>query len=313
MTQPAIVARSLTRSFRDASGTTVLAVDRIDLEIPRGAVFGFLGPNGAGKTTTIRLLLGLIEPTSGDAEVLGHDVRTGATLIRERSGALLEHDGLYERLSAWQNLEYYARIWRLSRSERDTRIRELLEHFALWDRRAASTGAFSRGMKRKLAVARALLHRPDLVFLDEPTAGLDPGAAASLRDDLARLAEREGVTIFLTTHNLAEAERLCTHIGILYKGTLRACGSPAELRGMSGETRVEIVASNLDAELIETWRRAPDVLDVQRSNGSVELRLVAGSTAAPFVRAAVESGAEIEEVRKGITTLEDVYLRVTES
>jgi len=313
LTETAIATNSLSRSFRDASGTTVLALDRVDLEIPRGAVFGFLGPNGAGKTTTIRLLLGLIEPTSGSAEVLGHDVRTGAAAIRERSGALLEHDGLYERLSARQNLEYYARIWRLSRKDRDARIRELLEHFGLWDRRDAAAGTFSRGMKRKLAVARTLLHRPDLVFLDEPTAGLDPGAAASLRDELARLAERERVTVFLTTHNLAEAEKLCTRIGILSRGTLRACGSPAELRLLSGETRVEIIAANLSASLIEASRASPQVQGVRVGGGKVEIHLAPGHAAAPFVRAAVESGAEVEEVRKGSNTLEDVYLRVTQT
>jgi len=302
---------SLSRSFRDASGETVLAVDGIDLEIPRGAVFGFLGPNGAGKTTTIRLLLGLIEPSHGSASVLGHDVRDNAVAIRERTGALLEHDGLYERLSAWQNLEYYARIWRLPRRQRSTRIRELLEHFGLWERRDAAAGALSRGMKRKLAVARSLLHRPQLVFLDEPTAGLDPGAAATLRDELAHLAEREGATVFLTTHNLAEAERLCTHIGILFKGVLRAYGSPAELRSRTGENRVEIAASNLPEHLIAAWKQAPAVRNVRVSNGTVELHLAPGTTAAPFVRAAVESGADVEEVRKGSTTLEDVYLDAT--
>src|SRR5262249_47030876 len=163
---------------------------------------GFLGPNGSGKTTTIRMLLGLLEPTSGRAEVLGFDASKKADEIRLRSGALLEHNGIYERLSAEENLELFGRIWNLSANERNTRIQQLLQSFGWWERRTERSGTWSRGMKQKLAVARAMLHRPALIFLDEPTAGLDPVASASLRDELAGLAAREGVTIFLTTHNL---------------------------------------------------------------------------------------------------------------
>jgi len=168
-TEPAIRAEKLTRVFG-----AVRALDGLDLEVPPGIVFGFLGPNGAGKTTTIRLLLGLLEPSGGRAAVLGLDTRSGADGIRDRSGALLEHHGLYERLSAEDNLAFYARAWRLSGDARRRRIRELLESLGLWERRAEPVGRWSRGMKQKLAVARALLHRPSLLFLDEPTAGLDP-------------------------------------------------------------------------------------------------------------------------------------------
>jgi ABC-2 type transport system ATP-binding protein len=183
-----------------------------------------VSPNGSGKTTTIRLLLGLLEPTAGRAEVLGFDVGKRAGSVRERAGALLEHTGLYERLSAVDNLEYYGRIARMSAADRTARIQELLTHFGLWERRTETVGSWSRGMKQKLAVARALLHRPSLVFLDEPTASLDPVASAALRDDLARLVAREGITVFLTTHNLAEAERL--HRGRGQGGRLLAVGRP---------------------------------------------------------------------------------------
>jgi ABC-2 type transport system ATP-binding protein len=178
---PAIEADGLVRDFG-----TIRALDHLSLEVPAGIVFGFLGPNGAGKTTAIRAFLGLVEPTSGSARVLGFDTRRESDRIRERSGALLEHNGIYERLSAEQNLDFAGRVWRMSSGERRSRTRELLEQFGLWDRRSEPAGKWSRGMKQKLAVARAVFHRPPLVFLDEPTAGLDPVASAALRQSVAR-------------------------------------------------------------------------------------------------------------------------------
>lgn len=201
MTQEAIRLEQLTRDFK-----TGRAVDGLTLTVPAGTIFGFLGPNGAGKTTTIRLLLGLLEPTSGYASVLGHDTRHAASAIRAQTGALLEHTGIYEQLTAAENLEFYGRVFGLDSAERRTRIRELLALIGLWERRDERAGEWSRGMRQKLALARALLHRPALVLLDEPTAGLDVIAANEVRDELARLAAREGSTIFLTTHNMREAE-----------------------------------------------------------------------------------------------------------
>src|SRR5579885_3618104 len=208
MVEYAIRTEGLTRHFGP-----VIAVDHLSLEVPAGIVFGFLGQNGAGKTTTIHLLLGLLEPTSGQANVLGYDVRTQSDKIRARSGALLEFAGLYERMSAEDNLDLYGRIYRLPAPVRQARIKELLTHRDLWERRRDLVGTWSRGMKQKLAVARALFHHPPLVFLDEPTAGFDP-LAAVLREDLARLVAREGVTVFLNTHNLTEAEKLCAQVAV---------------------------------------------------------------------------------------------------
>jgi ABC-2 type transport system ATP-binding protein len=171
----------------------IRAVDDLSLQVPQGMIFGFLDANGSGKTTTIRLLLGLLEPKQGRAKVLEFDIRQQADRIREHAGALLEHTGLYERLRAEDNLEFYGHINRMPHSERQARIRELLTQFGLWERRHDRVGNWSRGMKQKLAVARALLHRPSVLFLDEPTVGLDPVAAAYLRKDISTLAEKDQV------------------------------------------------------------------------------------------------------------------------
>lgn len=213
MAEPIIRIEHLSRFFG-----AVKALDDLSLEVPAGIVFGFLGPNGAGKTTTIHLLLGLLEPTTGWASVLGFDSRTQAEAIRARSGALLEFAGLYERMSAQDNLDLYGRIYHMPASARQARIKELLTHLDLWERRRDQVGTWSRGMKQKLAVARALFHHPPLVFLDEPTAGFDPMAAAALRDDLASLVAREEVTVFLNTHNLTEAEKLCAQVAVIRQG-----------------------------------------------------------------------------------------------
>ena len=235
MTEAAIRIENLTRDFG-----SIRALDGLSLEVPPGIIFGFLGPNGSGKTTTINLLLGLLEPTAGRAEVLGLDTRTNADDIRARAGALLEHPGLYEQMTAEENLEFYGRVWLLPDNERKDRIRELLTKMGVWERRDERVANWSRGMKQKLALARARIHRPPLLFLDEPTAGLDVVAAAALRDDLSSLAAHEGVTIFLTTHNMAEAEKLCAQVAVIRQGRLVTMGHPDELRACSGGPHVEV-------------------------------------------------------------------------
>jgi ABC-2 type transport system ATP-binding protein len=307
MTPYALRTTQLTRIFGP-----VRAVDGISLEVTPGTVFGFLGPNGAGKTTTIRLLLGLLEPTSGHAEVLGFDTRTQAGEIRTRCGALLEHNGLYERLSAYDNLDYYAQIWHLSRSARQARIKELLTDLDLWDRRDETAGKWSRGMKQKLAVARVLLHRPALVFLDEPTAGLDPIASAALRDDLANLSKSEGVTIFLTTHNLTEAEKLCQPVGVIRQGRLIASGSPDELRRNSGQPRLEISGTGFSEQAIAALRGLPAISALRAENGQLFIEFHQPTSSAPIIRQLVEAGAQIEEVRKGQADLEQAFLSLLE-
>jgi ABC-2 type transport system ATP-binding protein len=304
----AIHTEDLGRDF-----AAVRALDHLTLDVPRGIVFGFLGPNGSGKTTTIRLLLGLLEPTTGRAQVLGLDTRTQAGDIRARSGALLEHSGLYERLSAEDNLDYYGRIWRMPSTERRTRIQELLTHFGLWERRKEVVKNWSRGMRQKLAIARAMFHRPELIFLDEPTAGLDPVAAVSLRQDIASLVAQSGVTVFLTTHNLVDAEKLCAQVAIIRAGKLLAVGNPAELRARGGQPRIDIYGRGFDDGVLAQLRARPEVTSVDQQNGylSIALRDPQVETA-PLVSLMVSVGAQVEEVRKSQASLEEVFLTLVE-
>ena len=286
----------------------VHAVDGLTLTVPQGIIFGFLGPNGSGKTTTIHLLLGLLEADAGRARVLGFDPGTDAEAIRSRSGALLEFNGLYERMSAEENLEFFGRVYHLERAERRARIETLLRHISLWERRKEPVKTWSRGMKQKLAVARSLLHRPSLLFLDEPTAGFDPVAAADLRDELRALVRQEGITIFLNTHNLAEAEHLCARVGVIRKGRLLAVGSPADLRRGSESPEAVISGSGFSRSLIDALLTRPDVERAALSEGRLVVRVAEGRTLAPIVRMIVESGGEIEEVRREAASLEEVFL-----
>jgi ABC-2 type transport system ATP-binding protein len=303
----AIRLDGLTRSFGTAT-----AVDGLTLEVPRGIIFGFLGPNGAGKTTTINLLLGLLEPTSGEVEVLGLDPRLDGDAVRSRAGAVLDQTGIYDQLTAEENLEFYGRAWRLGASQRQQRIRELLTAAGLWERRRDRAGSWSRGMRQQLALARALLHEPELVLLDEPTAGLDVMAATSVRAGLADITARGGTTIFLTTHNMAEAELLCAMVAVVRAGRLIALGSPDELRARSGTPRVEILGRGFDEPILAELRGQPGVTGVQRTNGHLVLELAAPVEAGPFVSLLVRHGAEVDEVRREQASLEEVFVTLME-
>ncbi|MFQ5690588.1 MAG: ABC transporter ATP-binding protein [Gemmatimonadota bacterium] len=300
----AVRTEGLTKDF-----PTVRAVDKLCLEVPRGSVFGFLGPNGAGKTTTIRLLLGLIKPTGGTAWVLGYDCAAQSAHVRRHCGVLLEHAGLVERLSAEDNLDVYGRIWRIPRSVRRARARELLLHLGLWDRRQERIGTWSRGMKQRVALARALLHRPSVVFLDEPTAGLDPVAAAALRRDLMDLARREGVTVFLNTHNLSEAARLCDLVGVVRDGRLLSVGPPEELQALHSCCRLRLRGTGFTASVLELLGQRKEVTSTSRQpNGWVMVELSGDVDVAPLVTFLVRLGVGLEEVARADHSLEDAVL-----
>jgi len=301
----AIRAEGLGRRFGDA-----WAVRGMTFEVRSGEVLGLLGPNGAGKTTTVRMLTALIAPTEGTAAIEGHDVVHDAEAVRARVGILTETPGLYEKLSARANLEFFGRLHRVPAELRAERIRRLLTLFDLWDRRDDAAGTFSKGMKQKLAIARALLHEPAVLFLDEPTAALDPEAAFIVRDAIARL-RAAGRTIVLATHNLDEADRLCDRIAFVRGGLLRI-DSPARLRGDVGGRPVEV---SLDAAVSDALLAAARALRAVRDASAADSRLSIAledprRDTPDLVRALVAAGAGIIEVREQAATLEDVYFEV---
>ncbi|UCC76392.1 MAG: ABC transporter ATP-binding protein, partial [Anaerolineales bacterium] len=299
----AIVVENLTKDYDG-----LRAVDHINFSVGAGEIFGFLGPNGAGKTTTIHLLLGLLEPTDGRAEVLGFDTYAQADDVRAHTGALLEHTGVYEQLSAEDNLDFYGRVYRMAPAERQARIKELLTQMDLWERRKDRAANWSKGMKQKLALARAMLHRPQLVFLDEPSAGLDVVSANAVREGLEALAEREGMTVFLTTHNMAEAERLCSQVAVIREGKLVATGHPDDLRARAGGPRLEIFGRGFTENVLRLLRGRPEVAAITMENGHLEVNLTEDTDTAALVSLAVSAGVEVQEVRRGKATLEEVFL-----
>lgn len=302
----AIYTYNLTMDFE-----SVRALDNLSLEISSGRIFGFLGPNGAGKTTTIRLLLGLLEPTAGKAKVLGFDTQTQADQIRARTGALLEHSGIYEQMSAEDNLEFFGRAFLIPEKDRKLRIQELLTEMGLWERRTDRVGTWSRGMKQKLALARTMLHHPRLILLDEPTAGLDVQSAVSVREDLANLAVRENVTIFLTTHNMVDAEKLCHQVAVIREGKLIAMGSPDELRSRAGKPQVEVIGRGFSNEALTLLQAHPQITTIKKQNNHLMIDLLGETDTSNLVNILVGAGAQVEEIHRTKASLEEVFLTLT--
>lgn len=286
------------------------AIRGMDLEVLRGEVLGLLGPNGAGKTTTVRVLTALIAPNEGRVWVDGLDVTEHPEEVRSRVGILTETPGLYDKLSATANLEFFGRLHGLDAATRSTRIERYLRLFSLWDRRDDVAGNFSKGMKQKLAIARALLHEPSVVFLDEPTAALDPEAAFIVREAIEAL-RRSGRTIVLATHNLDEADRLCDRVAFVRGGLLRV-DSPAGLRESLGGHGVEVGLANApDSAIVAAARAVPGVAAVEVAAGRLLVTTSDRTGITPsLVRTLVAAGADIIEVRERETTLEQVYFEV---
>jgi ABC-2 type transport system ATP-binding protein len=301
----ALHASGLGRRFGDR-----WAVRGISLDVRRGEVLGLLGPNGAGKTTTVRLLTALIEPSEGTAAIDGFDVRERPDDVRTRVGILTETPGLYDKLSARANLDFFGRLYGLDQATRAARIEHYLRLFDVWDRRDDVAGTFSKGMKQKLAIARALLHDPAVVFLDEPTAALDPEAAFVVREAIEQL-RRAGRTIVLATHNLDEADRLCDRIAFVRGGLLRV-DSPARLRGDHGIRRLTVRSAAPVADAVQAGLGALAGVDaVEAIDGVLHLDADDPAAIAPtVVRALVSAGVDVVEVRVERTSLEQIYFDV---
>ena len=300
----AIETTGLTRSFGARP-----AVDNLTLTIPTGKVFGFLGPNGAGKTTTVRMLTTLIAPTSGTARVAGYHLGEDNESLRRSVGILTETPGLYDRLSARQNLMYFAQLYDLDSRKAGSQTERYLRMLELWGRRDDPVGGFSRGMRQKLAIARALLHEPKIVFLDEPTVGLDPESSKIVRDFVREL-RAEGRTIFLTTHNLADADELCDLIGV-FQGQLLHLDTPARLRAeLFGEgTRIALAGDA--APWIPTAEALSFVRSATATDGLLTVALDDPSEQNPtLVAALVAAGAPVRYVTPQEHTLEEVYLQL---
>jgi ABC-2 type transport system ATP-binding protein len=314
-----IVTEGLGRRFGDR-----WAVQDLTLSIKQGEVFGLLGPNGAGKTTTMRMLACLIAPSAGRAVVNGHDVTSDSDSVRRITGILSEPAGLYESLSAQRNLDYFAKLYDLDYGVAQRRIERYFRMFDLWDRRHEPAGSFSRGMKQKLSLARALLHEPSVVILDEPTSALDPEGAKLVRDAIRDL-KGEGRTIILCTHNLNDAQTLCDRVAIIKKDLLRM-GTPRELQASLYGLQVEVRIANalpevgdgvgLDStlgrtmnDLAEVVTPLPGVGDVAVAGNSLLVSMLDLEETVPeVVRALVGRGADITRVAEVEHSLERAYL-----
>jgi ABC-2 type transport system ATP-binding protein len=300
-----INVENLTKKFGD-----VAALEGLTLQVDEGEVFGLLGPNGAGKTTTVRVLCCLIAKTSGEAEIAGYRIDKPAdTLqIRKMVGLVPDDVGLYSNLTAFENLDFYGKLYECPDRRRKQNIERFLRMLGLWEKRDARAGSFSKGMKQKLALARALVHDPTVLFLDEPTANLDPESAKTVRDFILEI-KKQGKTIFLNTHNLDEAQRICDQIGIL-KTKLLALGSPEQLRESLSRPRTEIRLAQVSEALVNSLRNLiPNNIEVADSRLTVDVtdpdqenpRIIAAVTAA---------GGQVREVRQLMPSLEDVYLQI---
>ncbi len=302
---------NLTRTFGNLT-----AVDNVSLHVEKGEVFGFLGPNGAGKTTTIRMLACLLSPTNGTATVAGYDIRRDPLQVRQSVGILTENPSLYERLTAYENMNFFAEAYGINNAdERHNRIQELLEFFNLWERRNDKVATFSKGMKQKLAIVRATVHRPPVLFLDEPTAGLDPESAKEIRDLMAQLSQREKCTILLSTHHLEDAEKLCRRVMIMNKGRCLLIGTPDGLREkISSKPVIQVGLVQVTSRIVEAVKANSKVKEVEIEQQGATMLLVSvedARLATPeIVRAIVEAEGCVLSVNVFRPSLEEAYLKL---
>ena len=301
-----IETENLTKKFGPLT-----AVDGVSFRVSEGEVFGFLGPNGAGKTTTVRMLCCLISKTSGAARIGGFDVgNDGDSLkIRKMIGVVPDNVGLYEALSAYMNLDIYGRLYGCPEAKRRENIQRLLTMLELWDKRDVSAGSFSKGMKQKLAIARALVHDPQVIFMDEPTANLDPEASKTVRDFIMELKE-EKRTIFLNTHNLDEAQRVCDRIAIL-NTKLMATGTPEDLERMVGNRKVVIKLERVSDPMVGAVQKEFPEAKITVDGAQIDVEVPDAESSTPdIVQAVVQAGGRVHFAGAVGSTLEETYLKL---
>jgi len=300
-----IDTENLTRKFGDLT-----AVENLTLHVDDGEVFGFLGPNGAGKTTTVRMLCCLISKTSGVARVANYEVGNEADSLKIRKiiGLVPDNVGIYDNLTAYENLDFYGKLYKCTKSQRKENLKRFLVMLGLWEKKDVMAGTFSKGMKQKLAIARALIHDPEILFMDEPTANLDPESAKTVREFIVQL-KREKKTIFLNTHNLDEAQRICDRIGIL-NTKLRAFGTPEELEQSVGPRKTTIQLEQINDAILNSLGKL-SLGNISRDENKLTVELANPYKENPLViRAIVEAGANVQTVSVSSSSLEDAYLRL---
>lgn len=303
----AIITTGLTKHY----GSTV-GIQDLNLQVAEGEVFGLLGPNGAGKTTTVRLLACLLTPTAGSARVAGYDMATEPDKIRPLIGLLGELPGLYERLTAYEYLDFFGEIYDVPTAVRRARIEELLTMLGIWERRGDRLGKFSKGMKQKIAIARTLIHDPPLLFLDEPTAGLDPESAKTVRDYILELTRERQRTVLLCTHNLDEADRLCDRVAVINCGHLVAVGHPAELKSrVVGGQRVRLQLRQVRPAYLQAVDSIPGVSQLIVEDNFIVFTAKQPEVVNPRVLAAVaQAGGEVVYLMPEEPSLEQAYLQL---
>jgi ABC-2 type transport system ATP-binding protein len=301
---PAIELRALCKAFG-----TLQAIDHLTLAVEQGEIFGLLGPNGSGKTTTINLISGLSTPTSGEVYVMGYQMPHHARRIRQMLGAVPQETALYEELSAWDNLDFHADLFGMARQEKKARITHMLDLVQLQERQRSRVSTFSGGMKRRLALARALLHDPHLLYLDEPTLGVDVQSRRAIWDYILSL-HKEGKTVLITTNYLEEAQALCQRIAILDRGKLIAVDTPEHLKQTYGGSVVELETAQPSA-VADDIRRLQGVKEVIQEGTHMQITTEAGSAVVPQIITLVTGQGELRQIAVREPTLDEIFLRLT--
>lgn len=303
----AIELNNLEKSFGDLK-----AVDGVSFAVQEGEIFSLLGPNGAGKTTTISMLSTLLRPDDGDAFVLGHSIRSEPMKVKESLGVVPQEIALYEDLSARENLVFWGKMYGLRGTALKNRVDEVLETIGLTDRQKGRVGKFSGGMKRRVNIGVALLHKPRVIYMDEPTVGIDPQSRRSILDSVVSLKD-QGMTVLYTTHYMEEAQELSDHIAIMDNGKVIAAGTPDELVKLVGQSdRITLTINSESSRILEQWRATPGVETISEEDGKLTLLVDDSNRVLPrLFDAAALSGIRITSVEIQVPNLESVFLHLT--